>query len=159
MEDKNFKYLVRVHNTDLNGNKQLIIALQKIKGVGFMFSNMICSMANIPKEKKAGYLTEKEVEILDKILKNPKSFDAPVWMLNRRKDYETGDDGHLITSDLTYVVDNDKKRLQKIKSYKGIRHSVGLPVRGQRTKSNFRRNKGKVTGVKRSAPAPAKSGK
>ena len=157
MEDKNFKYLVRVHNTDLNGNKQLIIALQKIKGVGFMFSNMICSMANIPKEKKAGYLTEKEVEMLDKILKNPKAFDAPVWMLNRRKDYETGENSHLITTDLTYTTDNDKKRLQKIKSYKGIRHASGLPVRGQRTKSNFRRNKGKVTGVKRSAPAaPAK---
>lgn len=158
MEDKNFKYLVRVQNTDLNGNKQLIIALQKIKGIGFMYSNMICQMAKIPKDKKTGLLTDKEVEAIDKILKNPKSFGAPTWMLNRRNDYETGENSHLLTTDLTYVTDNDKKRLQKIKSYKGIRHSVGLPVRGQRTKSNFRRNKGKVTGVKR-APAPAKAAK
>lgn len=159
MEDKNFRYLVRVHNTDLNGNKQLIIALQKIKGVGFMYSNMICQMANIPKEKKTGTLTDKEVEMIDKIIKNPKSFNAPIWMLNRRKDYESGEDSHLLTSELTYAVDNDKKRLQKIKSYKGIRHSVGLPVRGQRTKSNFRRNKGKVTGVKKSAPAAKSAAK
>ncbi len=157
MEEKDYKYIVRVHNTDLAGNKQLILALQKIKGVGFMFANMACGMAGIPKEKKAGYLTEAEVEKLDKIISNPKSFGAPLWMLNRRKDYETGEDSHLLTSDLTFHNDNDKKRLQKIKAYKGIRHSQGLPVRGQRTKSNFRKNKGKATGVKRSAAAaPAK---
>lgn len=157
MEDKNFKYLVRVHNTDLNGNKSTIIALQKIKGIGFMFANLICSTTGIPKEKKAGYLTTDEVDKIDKILNNPKSFGAPVWMLNRRKDYETGNDNHFITTELTLNVENDKKRLQKIKSYRGLRHAHGLTVRGQRTKSNFRRNKGKVTGVKRSAPAPAKS--
>lgn len=159
MEDKNFKYIVRVHNTDLNGNKQIIMALQKIKGVGFMFSNMVCQMADIPKEKKTGLLTDKEVEKLDKILSNPKSFGTPTWMLNRRKDYETGTDEHCFTTTLTLQNDNDKKRLQKIKSYRGIRHAHGLPTRGQRTKSNFRRNKGKATGVKRSAAAAPKPAK
>ncbi len=155
MEDKNFKHIVRVHNTDLKGEKQLVMALQKIKGVGFMFSNMVCAMSQIPKNKQAGMLTEKEVEKLDKILSNPKSFGAPTWMLNRRKDYEKGEDLHIYTGDLTFANDNDKKRLQKIKAYKGIRHGMGLPVRGQRTKSNFRKNKGKATGVKKNPEAKA----
>jgi len=70
-------------------------------------------------------------------------------MLNRRKDYETGEDKHLLSSDLAFTKDNDIKMLKKIKSYKGMRHAFGLPVRGQRTRSNFRRNKGKVTGVQK----------
>lgn len=155
MENKEFRHIVRVHNTDLKGERQLIMALQKIKGVGFMFSSMVCAISGIPKNKKAGDLSEKEVEKLDKILANPKSFGAPQWMLNRRKDYESGEDSHLFTADLTFKSDQDKKRMQKIRSYKGLRHSVGLPVRGQRTKSNFRRNKGKAMGVKKNPEAKA----
>jgi len=48
-------------------------------------------------------------------------------------------------------------RLEKIKCYRGIRHMQGAPVRGQRTRSNFRKNKGKVTSVKRSVLAKAAS--
>jgi len=70
-------------------------------------------------------------------------------MLNRRKDYEDGTDKHIILGDLKFTKDNDIKRMKKIKSNKGYRHAWGLPVRGQRTKSNFRKNKGKVTGVKK----------
>ncbi len=83
-------------------------------------------------------------------------FGTPVWMLNRRKDLELGEDRHLITSDLTFTQDNDIKMLKKIRSYKGVRHILGQPVRGQRTKSNFRKNKGKVhLGVKVRAGAKA----
>jgi small subunit ribosomal protein S13 len=56
-----------------------------------------------------------------------------------------------------FTKDNDIKLMRKIKSYKGTRHSAGQPVRGQRTKSNFRKSKGKVMGVKRKAGA--KSGR
>ncbi len=70
-------------------------------------------------------------------------------MLNRRRDYETNENKHLVTGDIKFVQDNDIKRLKKIKTYKGVRHILELPVRGQRTKSNFRKNKGKVLGVKR----------
>ena len=80
---------------------------------------------------------------------NPKKFNIPLWLLNRRKDPETNEDKHLITDDIRFVQENDVKILKKIKSYKGVRHMHGLPTRGQRTKSNFRRNKGNVIGVKR----------
>jgi small subunit ribosomal protein S13 len=78
-------------------------------------------------------------------------------MLNRRKDMETGEDRHLTTADLKFFNDNDIKMMKKMRSYKGIRHMEGLPVRGQKTKSKFRKNKGKVMGVKRRAGA--KTGK
>jgi small subunit ribosomal protein S13 len=70
-------------------------------------------------------------------------------VLNRRIDFETGEKGHLTGSDLDLKKEFDIKRLKKIKSYKGLRHNVGLPVRGQRTKANFRRNRKKSGGIKK----------
>ena len=58
---------------------------------------------------------------------------------------------------LKMAKENDVKRMKTIRCYKGVRHAFNLPVRGQRTKSNFRRNKGKVMGVKRNPNA--KTGK
>ena len=67
--------------------------------------------------------------------------DIPDYMKNRRLDRETGKTAHLYGTDLDIARDFDIKRLKKIKAYKGIRHAAGQPVRGQRTKSHFRKNK------------------
>jgi small subunit ribosomal protein S13 len=151
-----FRHFVRIANTDLDGNKKIINALRKIKGIGFMFADVICKKSKISEDKITGNLTDDETKRIEDVLKDPLKYKIPVWMLNRRKDYETGQDSHLITTNLTFTQDNDIKRLKKIKCYKGIRHMFGLPVRGQKTKSNFRRNKGKAgLGVKRAK----KSGK
>jgi small subunit ribosomal protein S13 len=154
VEDRNFRHLVRIMNTDLDGNKPISYALLRIKGISFIFSNAICKVANLDMQKKTGTLSDDEVARLEDALGNPLKYSIPAWMLNRRKDYDDGMDRHLYTSDITYAVDNDIKRLKKIKAYKGIRHMLGQPVRGQRTKSNFRKNKGKVMGVKRSKVVP-----
>ena len=143
------KYFVRIANTDLDGNKPIGNALTKIKGISFMFSNAILNVAMIDKTKKAGYLSEDQVSRIDDILKEPSKFGIPQWFFNRKKDPEDGTDKHLLGATLTFTQDNDIKMMKKMKSYKGIRHSLGLPVRGQRTRSNFRRNKGKVMGVKK----------
>ncbi|MFH1642892.1 MAG: 30S ribosomal protein S13 [Nanoarchaeota archaeon] len=149
-------HILRIANSDIVGTKQLYIGLRKIKGISFMFSNLICTVSGIDPTKKIGYLNAKEIEKIESILNDPLKFGVPVWMLNRRKDYETGDMKHIISSDLTFVQQNDIKVQRKIKSYKGIRHSSGLPVRGQRTKSNFRKNKGKVhLGVRKKAGSKA----
>ncbi|MBI3027872.1 30S ribosomal protein S13 [Candidatus Woesearchaeota archaeon] len=148
-QKQELKYFVRIANTDLDGNKLLHNALTKIKGISFMFSNAICNVAKIQKAKKTGYLTEEEAAKIDDIIKEPAKFGIPSWFFNRKKDPEDGADKHLIGSALTFTQDNDIKMMKKIKSYKGVRHSLGLPVRGQRTRSNFRKNKGKVLGVKR----------
>ncbi|MBI2650943.1 30S ribosomal protein S13 [Candidatus Woesearchaeota archaeon] len=149
-QKENFRYFVRIANTDLDGNKRISHALTSIKGVGFMFANMLCNLANIDKMAKVGYLSDEQIKKFDEILSDPTKYKVPSWMLNRRKGYEDGKDRHFVTSDLAFAQDNDIKIMKKIRSYRGIRHGMGLPVRGQRTKSNFRKNKGKVTlGVKK----------
>jgi small subunit ribosomal protein S13 len=143
IEDKDFRHLVRVLNTDLDGKKPILYALTKMKGIKYMFANAVCRKANVPLDKKAGFLTEAEVKALEDVLSNLPKAGFPTWMLNRRKDYETGEDKHLFGGTLDFTRDMDIKRMKKTKSYKGLRHQWGLPVRGQRTKSNFRKNKGK----------------
>jgi small subunit ribosomal protein S13 len=149
MAEQKIKHIVRVANTDLAGHKKLCVALTKIRGVSVMFANMMCKMAGVNTEMKAGLLNSNQIEKLDKVLSNPDKHNVPAWMRNRRKDYITGKDNHLITGDLQFIQKQDVRRLQKIRSYRGLRHSRGLPLRGQRTKGNFRKNKGKAVGVKR----------
>ncbi len=152
-----FKHIVRIGNVDIPGDKPIKISLKKIKGVGFNLAAAVCNLAGVNKNKKTGELTDKEIQDLNKIITSPKDNGVPTWMFNRRKDYETGEDQHFLIGTLDFVVDNTIKRLRKIKCYRGTRHSRGLPARGQRTKSNFRRSKGKVVGVAKKKSA--KSGK
>ncbi len=152
-----FKHIIRIANVDLTGDKPIKISLKKIKGVGFNLASAVCNITGIDKNKKTGTLTDEEIKKLTDVLTNPKDKGIPSWMFNRKKDYETGEDKHLLIGDLDYALDNTIKRLRKIKSYVGVRHSRRLPVRGQRTKANFRKSKGKVVGVAKKKAS--KSGK
>lgn len=154
-QSPNFKYLVRIANTDITGNKPIAYSLLNIRGVGFTYAGMACTLAKINPMKKTGELTDKEIALLESIITQPAKYQIPIWMFNRRKDYETGEDQHLLGPTIKFVQDNDIRRLKKIKAYKGMRHAAGLPVRGQRTRSNFRKNKGKTVGVVKSAAAKA----
>lgn len=156
-EKKEIKHIIRIGNTDLVGKKAIHIALLKIKGIGIMFSMMACRLANVNPMKKAGLLNDEEIKKLNDIILNSDKYDIPDWMKNRKQEFETGKTTHLILGNLDFAIQQDLRRMKKIKSYKGVRHAVGLTVRGQRTKSNFRKNKGKVLGVKRKSDA--KSGK
>merc|ERR1711892_750332 len=98
-------------------------ALTSIKGVGRRFSNICCKKAEVELGKRAGELTQEEVERLVTIIQNPRQFKVPDWMLNRKKDLE---------------------RLKKIRAHRGLRHYWGLRVRGQRTKTTGR--KGRTVG-------------
>jgi small subunit ribosomal protein S13 len=155
-QPKDFKHIVRIANTDLDGNKAIQQALRKIKGISFMFSSAVCNISGIDGTKKAGVLSEDEIKKLGDIIESPLKFNIPEWLFNRRKDVIDGTTKHLLTGDLKFQQENDIKILKKIKCYRGSRHSAGLPVRGQRTKSNFRKNKGKLSlGVKKKAGAKA----
>ena len=158
MEQKDFRHIVRIANTDLDGRKMVIYGLAKIKGVGVNFANMACKLAGVDSKKRVGNLLEVEAKKIEEVILNPQKFKAPAWMFDRRRDPATGEDQHLTSAGLLFNQENDIKMLKKIKSYKGIRHIAGLPVRGQRTKSNFRKNKGKASlGVVRNkTAAPAK---
>ncbi|MFP4117510.1 MAG: 30S ribosomal protein S13 [Candidatus Woesearchaeota archaeon] len=144
-EGTEFKHLVRVASTDLEGNKNLLFALTKIKGVDISFANAVLSVTDIPKDKKTGILDSSDVDKLNEVFENPSAKGIPEWMCNRRKDYETGEDKHILSGTLDFTKDNDIKRLKKIKSNRGMRHAWNLPLRGQRTKANFRKNKKKIT--------------
>lgn len=145
--EKNIKQLVRICEVDIDGNKKLHHALTKIKGVNFSLSNALCNIANLKKEIKIGELSDKELNKIKDIIDNPSKYKLPSWLLNRRKDYDGGEDRHLYSNELKLRKSFDIKRLQKIKSYRGLRHAQGLPVRGQSTRSHFR--KGKALGVKK----------
>ncbi|MGM5484922.1 MAG: 30S ribosomal protein S13 [Nanobdellota archaeon] len=142
---EDIRYIVRIANTDLDGKKNVCVAMTGIKGVDRMLANAACMVIGLDPAKKAGSLTDAELKKLEDVIKSPGKYDIPSWMMNRRKDYEDGEDKHLLTSDLALVEGGDLKRLKKMKSYRGMRHSWGLTTRGQRTKANFRntRSKGK----------------
>ncbi len=138
--------IVRILSKDIEGGMKLYPGLAKIKGVSWTLSNATCHALGIPKDKKIGALTDKEIEKISTFLKNPK---LPKYLLNRRDDFETGEDKHLLGGDLDLTKEFDIKRLKKIRSYRGLRHVLGLPSRGQRTKGNFRRNRKKGSGIKK----------
>ena len=142
--------LVRILATDIPGDMSTYSGLTRIRGVSWAFSNALCYTLGIPKGKKISDLNPQEIEKINVFLRNPK---LPEWLLNRRKDYETGVTKHVLTNDLDMAKENDIRRLKKIKSYKGWRHATGQPVRGQRTKSHFR-NEGAV-GVRKGKTAKA----
>jgi small subunit ribosomal protein S13 len=144
------RHIVRIVNADLPGKKTIGFALKHIRGVGYVFGNMACRLAGIDPKKRTGALSDAEIAKLEEIITHPQDHNVPSWFLNRQKDYETGEDKHILGPTIKFVQDNDVRRLQKTKSYRGMRHAGGLPVRGQRTRSNFRRNKGKTVGVKKS---------
>ncbi|HIH40690.1 MAG TPA: 30S ribosomal protein S13 [Halobacteria archaeon] len=142
------KHLVRIANTDLNGNKQVFIALSRVKGIGKKMAKIIASRVNIDPYVLLGSLSDDDIDRLKKEVENfGKDPDIPSWLLNRRNDYSSGDNIHLIGTDIDITVTDDINRLKKIRSYRGLRHEKGYKVRGQRTKSTGR--KSAVVGVRK----------
>jgi len=138
--------LIRILSTDIPGNLNVYAGLTRIKGVSWSMSNGICHQLNLERTKKVSNLSKEEIEKISEFIKKP---NLPVFLLNRRKDRETGEDKHVTCTDLDLNRELDIKRFRKIKSYRGLRHALGQPVRGQRTRSHFRKNK--TVGVQKKA--------
>lgn len=133
-----FKYIVRIANTDIDGEKTLERGLTSIKGIGMHMSTLVIDSSGMNRKLKMGNLTDMQIEkiqdSLDKITKT-----APNWMLNHQKDSETGEDTHFIGTEIEMRLRDEINIMKKIRSYRGIRHERGLPVRGQRTRANNRK--------------------
>ena len=142
-----FKHIVRLAGKDLAGGKRVQLALADLKGVSSTFARVVAYAADIDPFAKLGNLNKEQVGRLEQVLKNPAEHGIPSWMLSRRKDYETGKDLHLIGADVAMAVRTDIGRERRIRSRRGIRHELGLSVRGQRTRTTGR--KGLVVGVRR----------
>lgn len=146
MAEKELKQIVRLAGVDLDGRKFVAQAIRKIPGISFMFSNAIVKTVGF-RDKKLGELSEEEIKKLEDIISNPQKYAIPSWLYNRRKEPATGVNKHLVSSQLDLAQRMDISELKKIRCYRGVRHSFGLPVRGQRTRGSFR--KGITVGVKR----------
>lgn len=142
--------IVRILQTDIPGNKRVYAGLTKIKGVSWAISNALCLINGLDKKKKIEELTKEEIQKIEEALKKG---DFPKFLINRKKDFSEGQDKHLIGSDLDLVKEFDIKRLKKIRSYRGLRHALGQPTRGQKTKAHFRENRKKGVGVKKKGAA------
>ena len=135
----------------------MIIGLTQIKGVGYMFANSIINNLKINSELRIGNLSNEQIKSIENIIQSPSSSNFPSWFLNRRKDIETGEDKHLITSDIDFTVRNDVEREKTAGSWRGYRHMFGLKVRGQRTRCTGR--KGGAVGVAKGGRVlPAQAG-
>lgn len=119
----------RIVGVDIPKEKRVELALSYIYGIGRSLSNKVLKTANISPDKRAKDLTEEEIARLSTII---------------QKDYR-------VEGDLRRDIAANIKRLIDIGTYRGLRHRRGLPVRGQRTKTNARTRKGprKTVGVVR----------
>jgi len=142
-----FRHILRITGTDVDGTLKASYALTKIKGISLNLSNAILKKAGVNPDTRAGFLTEADIERIEEIINEPAKHGLPGWLLNRRKDLETGKDSHLITADLVLRTKMDIEQVKEMKSWRGYRHAYGLKVRGQRTKTTGR--KGKALGVKK----------
>ncbi|MBM3207135.1 MAG: 30S ribosomal protein S13 [Chlamydiae bacterium] len=111
----------RIIGIDIPDNKRLEVSLTYIYGVGRKLSNDIIEKLGLDKNMKAHNLTEDDVAKINSILTSE----------------------YTVEGDLRRQIQNNIKRLISIHSYRGLRHRLGLPVRGQRTRTNSRTRKGK----------------
>lgn len=139
--------IVRIADTDVDGTRRIADAIQAVNGVSHSFANAVAHHVAVDPETQIGALEDDEIAAIAEVIRNPDEHGIPSWLRNRRKDRETGEDKHLIGADLMLKEEFDIRRMKEISSYKGRRHEMGLPVRGQKTKSSFR--SGEKVGVSR----------
>jgi len=140
-ESKDFKGIVRLAGTDLDGHLDVRKALNKIKGIGHNLSASLSigasSKLGIDPAMSVGELSEEKLESLEAFIKNPEG-SVMTFMLNRQNDPETGSDRHLIATDLVFAINQDIQRQKDTRSYVGWRHSLGQKVRGQHNRTTGR---------------------
>jgi small subunit ribosomal protein S13 len=112
--------MARIAGVDIPRDKRVDVSLSYIYGIGRPTSQNICAAANVPVDTKVRDLTDDEV--------------------GRIREYI--DKNHTVEGELRKQVRQDIQRLIEISSYRGLRHRRGLPVRGQRTKTNARTKRG-----------------
>ena len=141
--------IVRLAGRDLDGLRKVAAALKDVRGVGLPLAYAILHQLKIDPGLRLGQLSDQQIASLEKAVRSPATVGLPRWALNKRKDPETGGDAHLIEADWDFAVRMDVEREKKARSWRGVRHALGLKVRGQRTRTTGRR--GRTVGVRKSA--------
>jgi small subunit ribosomal protein S13 len=117
--------VARIAGVDIPAGKKLWISLTYIKGIGKTSSHKICEKAGIDPYIRASGLSDEQIKKLRSII----------------------DSDYIVEGDLRRKVSLDIKKLIDIKCYRGMRHWMKLPVRGQRTSTNARTRKGKAIAI------------
>ncbi len=135
--------IIRIAGRDINGNFKIIRGLMQIKGIGYSMAKALAlaykNEYKISEETMMKDLSDPQVVQLEAMLKEPQKIkEIPKYMLNRRKDPETGEDVHMVGVDLSVKVKQDIDHMIKIQTWVGHRHQYGQKVRGQRTRSTGR---------------------
>ena len=141
-EGKDFKGIVRVASKDLEGHLSLAAAFRKIKGVGHNLAENLAlatkrDLGVSPKEL-VGNLSEEQLGKVEAMVKDPAKHGVKPFMLNRQKDRESGEDKHLVGTDLVFTNRQDIEFEKNTRTWRGWRHSIGQKVRGQHTRTTGR---------------------
>ena len=152
----NFRYIVRVANTDLDGRRRTGLALTGVRGVGLRMAEATCQMTGVDAHALIGDLPEATVEGLETALAELPT-KVPAWMTNEPRDYIAGETFHHIGPDVETSRRDSVNQMKMIRSYRGVRHERGQKVRGQRTRSNGRT--GMAAGVLKKAAKEAAAAK
>ena len=142
-----YRYIVRIMGTDVQGTVKTGYAVAHVKGVNSSLANAILKKAGVNPELRIGFITDSDVAKIEDVIRDPPKYNIPGWMFNRRKDSETGKDMHVLAADLAFKIKTDIDGAKEIRSWRGYRHAYSLKVRGQRTKTTGRA--GKSLGVKK----------
>ena len=137
--ENDFKHIIRVLNTNLDGKRKVAYAVSAIRGVGPRLAHLICKIAKVDIDCRAGEVSEEKWAKIAEIISDPINHGVPNWFVNRRKDFREGNDMHCSTNILEGKVREDIERMKKIKQHRGLRHYWLLKVRGQSTNSTGRR--------------------
>uniref|UniRef100_A0A7S1UXW0 40S ribosomal protein S18 n=1 Tax=Grammatophora oceanica TaxID=210454 RepID=A0A7S1UXW0_9STRA len=139
MQGPEFQHILRILNTNVEGKRNVVFGITKIKGIGRRFADLICKKAEVDVSKRAGELSADEIEKLVAIIQNPRQFKIPLWFLNRQKDFKTGKYTQVFAQNIDAKLRDDIERMKKIRAHRGLRHWWAVRVRGQHTCSTGRR--------------------
>ncbi|KAL6078044.1 hypothetical protein STEG23_004480 [Scotinomys teguina] len=117
--------ILRVLNTNINGQRKTAFAITAVKGVGRRFAHVVLRKADIDLTKRAGELTEDEAEHVITIMQNPGQYKNPDWFLNTKKDRKYS---QVLANCLDNELHEDLESLKRIRAHRGLRHFWGLPV-------------------------------
>lgn len=145
--ERAFRQIVRIAETDIDGSLPLPYGLSEVKGIGYNFAVAIIRALGLDPSMRTGYLTDEEVKKIEALISSPEKYGFPPWVLNRRRDPTLGINRHLVSSELIFYTKEDIEREKRIKSWRGIRHALGMKVRGQRTRTTGRT--GMTVGVRK----------
>merc|ERR1712071_449333 len=124
---EDFQHILRVQNTNIDGNIKVTHALTAIRGMGRRFTDVVLKKAEIDRSKRAGQLSEAEMEQIQTVMANPKNFKIPVWFLNRQRDWKDGKDGQMTSNNLDNKLREDIDRMKKIRLHRGTQSRVKRP--------------------------------